>query len=238
VRATTRQAGQAAERAGLLRRAEQARAGWLEQHADLPARERLVARELAWRGRVDARALALEPPGWLGAELGPVPPAAQAGERAAWLAAAVELDTWRRTHGLHDGRPAPPGRAQRDRPVRAGRPVDRTRSTSVTRSGRAAAGGAPAEARTPGEPRRHGPRWRHPTQDRTQQARGVTAAELLGAEPGRQEPGRRRDWQQARAALDRLAAHRERTRPDHRTDRQPGRRRPERTPAPHERDLR
>jgi hypothetical protein len=239
VRATTRQAGQAAERAGLLRRAEQARDGWLEQHADLPARERLVARELAWRGRVDARALGLDPPGWLLAELGPVPPAEQAGERAAWLAAAVELDTWRRTHGLDDGRPAPPGRAQRDRLVRAGRPVDRARSTSVTRSGRAAAGEAPAEARTPEEPRRHGPRWRHPTQDRTQQARGVTAAELLGAEPGRQEPGRRRDWQQARAALDRLAAHRERSRaPDHRTDRQPGHRRPERTPAPHERDLR
>jgi hypothetical protein len=44
VRATTRQAGQAAERAGMLRRAEQARAGWLEQHADLPTRKRAVAR--------------------------------------------------------------------------------------------------------------------------------------------------------------------------------------------------
>jgi hypothetical protein len=118
-----------------VRRAEQARAGWLEQHADLPARERTVARELAWRGRVDARVMALDPPGWLLAELGPMPPAAQAGGRAAWLAAAVALDTWRRTHGL-DERPAPPGRGQRDRPARAGRPVDRTRSTPATRPGR------------------------------------------------------------------------------------------------------
>jgi hypothetical protein len=223
-----------------VRRAEQARAGWLEQHADLPARERTVARELAWRGRVDARVMALDPPGWLLAELGPVPPAAQAGGRAAWLAAAVELDTWRRTHGL-DERPAPPGRGQRDRPARAGRPVDRTRSTPVTRPGRAPADEAPAhdQPRTPEEPRRASPRWRHPTQDRTQQARDATATELLGAEPGRHQPGRRRDWQQVRVALERLAAHRQRTRdPDHRTDRQPGHRRPERAPAPHERDPR
>jgi hypothetical protein len=239
VRATTRQAGQAAERAGMLRRAEQARVGWHEQHADLPTRERTVARELAWRHRVDARAVALDPPGWLLAELGPLPPAAQAGERAAWVTAAVELDSWRRTHGLDDPGPAPPGRGQRDRPARPGRPVDRTRSTPATRPGRAAADEAPPLPRTPEEPRRDRPRWRHPTQDRTQPARGVTAAELLGAEPGRQEPGRRRDWQQARAALERLAAHRERARdPDHRTDRQPGHRRPERAPAPRERDPR
>jgi conjugative relaxase-like TrwC/TraI family protein len=241
VRATTRQAGQAAERAGMLRRAEQARAGWHEQHADLPTRERAVARELAWRHRVDARALALDPPGWLLAELGPMPPAAQAGERAAWLAAAVELDTWRRTHGLDTPGPAPPERGQRDRPARAGRPVDRTRSTPATRPGRAAAGEEPAhdQPRTPEEPRRDRPRWRHPTQDRTQQAPDATAAELLGAEPGRQEPGRRRDWQQVRAALERLAAHRDRARdPDRRTDRQPGHRRPERAPAPRERDPR
>jgi conjugative relaxase-like TrwC/TraI family protein len=248
VRATTRQATQAAERAGRLRRTEQARAGWLEQHADLPARERAVARELAWRGRVDARAVVLDPPGWLLAELGPLPPAAQAGERGAWLAAAVELDTWRRTHGL-DERPAPPERRQRDRPARAGRPVDRVRSTPATRQGRAAAGEAPTQAqpRSPEETRRDRPRWRRPTRDRAGRAeppaggkaRDATAAELLGAEPGRQEPGRRRDWQQARAALERLAAHRQRTRdPDHRTDRQPGHCRPERASAPHERDPR
>jgi hypothetical protein len=193
---------------------------------------------------VDARALALDPPGWLLAELGPLPPAAQAGGRAAWLAAAVELDTWRRTHGLDDERPAPPERGQRGRPAR---PVDRKRSTPATRPGRAAAGEESPQPGTPEEPRQDRPRWRHPTRDRAGRAeppaggktREATAAELLGAEPGRQEPGRRRDWQQARAALERLAAHRERARdPDHRTDRQPGHRRPERAPAPRERDPR
>jgi hypothetical protein len=245
VRATTRQAEQAGERSGRLRRAEQARAGWLEQHADLPTRERAVARELAWRGRVDTRAVALDPPGWLLAELGPLPPAEQAGERDAWLAAAVELDTWRRTNGL-DERPAPQERGQRDRPARAGRPVDRLRSTPATR--RAAAGQEPAHDRpcTPEEPRRDRPRWRHPTRDRAgrteppaAQAHDTTAVELLGAEPDRQQPCRRRDWQQARAALERLAAHRDRTRdPDHhrRDGRHPGHRHPERALPPHERD--
>jgi conjugative relaxase-like TrwC/TraI family protein len=246
VRATTRQAEQAAERAGRLRRAEQARAGWLEQHADLPQRERAVARELAWRHRVDVRAVALDPPGWLLAELGPMPPAAQAGGRDAWLAAAVELDTWRRTHGLDDPGPAPQERReQRTRPAWAGRPVDRVRSTPATRPGPAAAGEAPAhdQPRTPEEPRRAGSRWRHPTQDRAREARDATAAELLGAEPGRHQPGRRRDWQQVRAALERLAAHRTRD-PDHdrrrdaRHDDRHRDHRPSRAPAPHERDPR
>jgi conjugative relaxase-like TrwC/TraI family protein len=254
VRATTRQAEQAAERAGRLRRAEQARAGWHEQHADLPTRERTVARELAWRHRVDARAVALNPPGWLLAELGPMPPAEQAGERGAWIAAAVELDTWRRTHGLDDERPAPQEQGQRDRPARAGRPVDLKRSTPATRPSSPAAGEEPAhdQPRTPEEPRRDRPRWRHPTHERAGraeppagQAREATAAELLGTEPGRHQPGRRRDWQQVRAALDRLAAHRDRTRnPDH-DRRRDGRHddrhrdhRPSRAPAPHERDTR
>jgi conjugative relaxase-like TrwC/TraI family protein len=250
VRATTRQAEQAAERAGRLRRAEQARAGWHEQHADLPQREHAVARELAWRHRVDARAMALDPPGWLLAELGLVPQ--RPAERDAWLAAAVELDTWRRTHGLDDPGPAPQERRQRTGPERAGRPVDLKRSTPATRPGRAAAGEEPTndQPRASEESRQAGPRWRHPTRERAGRAeppaggkaREAMAAELLGAEPGRHQPGRRRDWQQARAALERLAAHRDRTRdPDHhrhRDHRQPGHRRPERAPAPHERDTR
>jgi hypothetical protein len=243
VRATTRQAEQAAERTGRLRRAEQARAGWHEQHVDLPTRERTVARELAWRHRVDARAMALDPPGWLLAELGPVPPAEQAGGRVAWIAAAVELDTWRRTHGLDNERPAPQEQRQHTRPERAGRPVDGLRSMPATRP-RRAAGEAPIQGqpRTPEEPGRDRPRWRHSTRDRAGraeppagQAREATATELLGAEPGRHQPGRRRDWQQVRAALERLATHRERTRdPDHCSDRHRDHRRPKRT-APHER---
>ncbi|HEY2959116.1 MAG TPA: MobF family relaxase [Actinomycetota bacterium] len=239
VRTTTRQAGQAAERAGVLRRAEQERAGWLEQHADLPAGERTVARELAWRHRVDARAVALDPPTWLLAELGPVP--ARPAERDAWITAAVELDTWRRSHGLDDERPARQGVREPTRPERAGRPVDRKRSTPATRPGRAAASERPAQGqpRTSTEPRRDGPRWRHATRERADGYGGATS-ELLGAEPGRHQPGRRRDWQQARAALERLATHRERTRdPDHhRQDDRHRDRRPARAPAPHERDTR
>jgi hypothetical protein len=248
-RTTTRQAVQAAERAGVLRRAEQARAGWLEQHADLPQRERTVARELAWRHRVDARAMALDPPSWLLAELGPMPE--RPAERDAWIQAAVELDTWRRTHGLDDPGPAQQGRGERTRPARAGRPVDGLRSMPATPP-EPSAGEEPAKGRprTPEESRRERPRWRHPAQDRggraeppAGQARGATAAELLGAEPGRREPGQRRDWQQVRAALERLAVHRERTRDPAHDRRRDGRhddrhrdhRRSERTPAPHER---
>ena len=46
----------------------------MEAHdQELRVRERAVAREDAWRRRVDQRTLALDPPGWLLAELGPVP---------------------------------------------------------------------------------------------------------------------------------------------------------------------
>jgi conjugative relaxase-like TrwC/TraI family protein len=255
VRATGRQATQAAERAGRLRRAEAERAGWLEQHADLPQQERVTARELAWRKRVDARAVALEQPGWLVAELGPMPAAEQAGGRAAWLAAAVELDTWRRTHGLDDQRPAEQGRGERARPERAAAPATTARAGRPTTE-RAAVGQGrttdPADqahaARASG---RGGPRWRHPNRERTARpdastssGHSATAEELLGAEPGRSEPGRRRDWQQARAALERLAAHRERTRdPDHHRagrddERHRDHHRAERSPAPHERGER
>jgi conjugative relaxase-like TrwC/TraI family protein len=103
----TRQADQAAERVGMLRRHQQQRTGWLEAHDAELRRERLVARELGWRRHVDERAMALDPPGWLVAELGPVPE--QPAERQAWLVAAAELDAYRRVHGL----PEPPERAQR-----------------------------------------------------------------------------------------------------------------------------
>jgi hypothetical protein len=102
---TTGQADQAAERLGILRRAQQRRLGWLEAHdEDLRLQERVVAREAAWRRRVDQRALVLDPPGWLLAELGPVPGDPQ--ERAVWRTAAAELDGYRRAYGLHYPPPA------------------------------------------------------------------------------------------------------------------------------------
>jgi hypothetical protein len=83
------------------------------------------------------------------------------------------------------------------------------------------------------------PGWRHPTGERPSrrperptlgQERAARVAALLGAEPGRHQAGRRRDWQQVQAALERLDRVRERSRdPDrhheraHHRDRDPGR---------------
>jgi conjugative relaxase-like TrwC/TraI family protein len=197
---TTGQADQAAERLGILRRAQQRHLGWMEAHdEELRVQERAVAREDAWRGRVDQRALVLDAPGWLLAELGPVP--SDPKERAVWRVAAAELDGYRRAYGLDHDRPAKHG-------VRG-----------VARDGRA---GAPANlpaAERPGgtgeQPGRRGrdqrayrlgdrPRWPTVAADRGQRAE---AGRLLGAEPRRDRPGRRRDWQVARAALERLADH-------------------------------
>jgi conjugative relaxase-like TrwC/TraI family protein len=201
---TTRQADQAAERLGVLRRAQQRRLGWLEAHdAELRVQERAVAREAAWRRRVDQRAVALDPPGWLLAELGPVP--ADPRERAVWRVAAAELDGYRRAYGLDHDRPA------------------KHAGGRVARDGRAAAGPTAAERtnRTGEQPGRRGrgeraggrgDLGRRPTiGDRRHQA---DPGRLLGAEPRRDTPGRRRDWQQVRAALERLADHHRRSRED------------------------
>jgi conjugative relaxase-like TrwC/TraI family protein len=209
LRTVAGQAEQAAERLGVLRRAGQQQTGWLEQHQDLPLLERANARELAWRQRVDQRAMALTQPGWLVAELGPLPAADRLDEQQAWLAAAVELDTYRRVHGLDHQPPAEHSRGARARP---GREAVAPAAARVGRpSSQRAAAGEQAEQPPRSRPGRRQPHQRtaHPGQ-----ARAATAAELLGAEPDRRQPGRRRDWQQARAALQHLTRLRERTR-DH-----------------------
>jgi hypothetical protein len=71
----------------------------------------------------------------------------------------------------------------------------------------------------------------------------VDPERLLGAQPGRQAPGRRRDWQAAQAALERLAGwgrHRhDRDQPQFdRVGRQPPGRRLDRTGGRQERDGR
>jgi hypothetical protein len=194
---TVGQADQAAERLGILRRAQQRRLGWLEAHdEDLRVQERAVAREAAWRRRVDQRALLLDPPGWLLAELGPLPTDPR--EWVVWRTAAAELDGYRRAYGLHHDRPAehPWGR--------------------VAREGRAA---APATAPTaeradvaPGSPGRRSRDQRTQPGDAgrptmTDRRHPVGPERLLGAEPHRDTPGRRRDWRAVRAALERLADH-------------------------------
>jgi conjugative relaxase-like TrwC/TraI family protein len=198
LRTTTGHAGQAAERLGLLRRAQQRHQGWLDAHdADLRVREWAVAREDAWRRRVDQHALALDPPGWLLAELGPIP--TDPSKRAVWRLAAAELDGYRRAYGLDQAGPA---KHRFGRVTRAGRPA--------AAASRLAAEAADGTRRPPGRrglgerPHRGGDRRQPPTLVGGQRHQ-VDPERLLGAEPRRQTPGRRRDWQAAQAALERLA---------------------------------
>jgi hypothetical protein len=236
LRTTTGQADQAAERLGLLRRAQQRHQGWMEAHdAQLRVQEGAVAREHAWRRRVDQHALALDPPGWLLADLGPLP--TDPSKRAVWRVAAAELDGYRRAYGLDDSGPAKHrwGRVARD-----GRPA-----AAATRFAAEAADGT---HRPPG---RHGRGERvHRGGDRGQpptlvggQRHQVDPERLLGSEPGRQVSGRRRDWQAAQAALGRLAGwgrhrdHRDQPHPDRAARDRPGRRL-DRTVGRQERDGR
>jgi hypothetical protein len=203
---TTGQADQATERLGLLRRAQQRHLGWMEAHdADLRIRERAVLREDAWRRRVDQRALALDPPTWLLAELGHVP--SDPHERAVWRVAAAELDAYRRAYGLDHPSPAKHagGRTARD-----GRAVTPARVPTAARDG--GMRGLP-ERRSRGEQTRRPPAaTREPIA--AEGRHRVDAGRLLGAEPRRDTPGRRRDWQTVRAALERLADHHRRGRDD------------------------
>jgi conjugative relaxase-like TrwC/TraI family protein len=203
---TTRQADQAAERLGVLRRAQQRRLGWLEAHdEELRLQERAVLRENAWRGRVDQRALVLDPPGWLLAELGPVP--SDARERAVWRVAAAELDGYRRAYGLDH---LPLAEHVGGRTARDGREAVPATTPTTARDGRAHQS---AERRGRGERARRPPgAQRGPVA--AEGRHRVDAGRLLGAEPRRDHPGRRRDWQSVRAALERLADHHRRGRDD------------------------
>jgi conjugative relaxase-like TrwC/TraI family protein len=236
LRTTTGQADQAAERLGLLRRAQQRHLGWLEAHdAQLRLQERAVAREDAWRRRVDQHALALDPPGWLLAELGPVPSDPQ--ERRVWRLAAAELDGYRRAYGLDH---PPPAKHRFGRVTRDG--------LAAAAATRLAAEAADGTRRQPGRygrrerPHRGGDRGQRPTMVAGQRHQ-VDPERLLGAEPRRQTPGRRRDWQAARAALGWLAGwsrhrqYRDQPHPD-RPDRDRPGRRLDRTVGRQERDGR
>jgi conjugative relaxase-like TrwC/TraI family protein len=211
---TSSQAEQAAERLGVLRRAQQRHLGWMEANdADLRLQERAVAREDAWRRRVDEHALALDPPGWLLAELGPVP--SDPNERRVWRAAAAELDGYRRAYGLDHEGPAKHRRGREARDRQAGVPA-------MAATGEQAGGSREQPGRygrAAGVDRR-GDHQQRPTAA-TGRHHQVEPERLLGVEPRRQAPGRRRDWQAARAALERLAGwdrhrdHRDQERPDH-----------------------
>ena len=190
LRTTTSQADQAAERLGLLRRGQQRHLGWLEAHdEELRVQERAVAREDAWRRRVDQRALALDPPSWLLAELGPVPSDPQ--ERAVWRTAAAELDGYRRAYGLDH---LPAGEAwlgQGD----LGRAGGRAGRRAHRRAGRRPAGSRSAAPATASAPPSPGDRQQPATRERAP-AHRVGPGRLLGAEP-------RRDSRPAAAATGR-----------------------------------
>jgi conjugative relaxase-like TrwC/TraI family protein len=114
LRQATQRAERSAARADELRRAEQERRSWLEAHdAPLRVQERAVTRELAWRRRADAAALAADPPTWLLALLGREPD--QLGARQAWREAAASLDGYRRLWGLPEPGPAQRWWGERDR---------------------------------------------------------------------------------------------------------------------------
>jgi conjugative relaxase-like TrwC/TraI family protein len=218
VRTTTEQADQAAERLGVLRRAQQRHLGWMEAHdEELRVHERAVLREDAWRRRVDQRALALDPPGWLVAELGPVPSDPQ--ERAVWRIAAAELDGYRRAYGLDHSGPAEHGGGRTARDGRA--------ATPATTPTAARDGGAYRSAGRRGRSERARQPLRAPREPPAAERHQIDPGRLLGAEPRRDTPGRRHDWQGLRAALERLADHHryrgDRHRPQERAGRLRGR---------------
>jgi hypothetical protein len=169
MRTTTGQADQAAERLGVLRRAQQRRLGWLEAHAaELRLQEHAVMREAAWRRRVDQRALALDPPAWLLAELGPVPVDPRSGRCGAppprsWthIGAPTAWTTTGRPSMAGPGRPGPGGRSRRPRPLPPNEP---------TRPARGGSTAAVANARI-AEATARGRRWR---------ATGVTGSTRSG----------------------------------------------------------
>jgi hypothetical protein len=179
LRTTTGQADQAAERLGVLRRAQQRHLGWMEAHdGELRVQERALTRELGWRGRVDQRALVLDPPGWLVAELGPVPTDPR--ERAVWRVAAAELDGYRRVYGFDHERPAEHGGAGWPRTGgRLSRPRPRPRRGTAGSAGRRGAAAASVPAHDSG---RDANWW--PPRDATRSMRAGCWAPSPAATPG------------------------------------------------------
>jgi hypothetical protein len=137
-----------------------------------------------------------------------------------WRVAAAELDGYRRAYGLDQEGPAKHGGG---RVARDGQSATPATAPTAERDGR---------PHRSAERRDRGGRARQPL--RTQRAvvedrHRVDAGRLLGVEPRRDTPGRRRDWQQVRAALERLA--------DHLRGRDDRHRPQERAARPHDRNL-
>jgi hypothetical protein len=157
LRTTTRQADQAAERLGLLRRVQQRRLGWLEAHdEELRVQERAVAREAAWRRRVDQRALVLDRRAGCWPNSARCPPILVSGWCGAWpprswtvTGAPTAWTTRRRRSMFGGGWPGTGGRRRRLRHPPADRPT-------ASRSPQSAAGGPMVASRR--HPSGSGPR--------------------------------------------------------------------------------
>jgi hypothetical protein len=120
-------------------------------------------------------------------------------ERAVWRVAAAELDGYRRAYGLdHPG----PAKHVGGRLARDGRAAGPATAPTAARAG-GVRGSAERRSRDD-RARRSSGAQRDPTAGGRHR---VDPGRLLGAEPRRQAPGRRRDWQGVRAALERLADH-------------------------------
>jgi hypothetical protein len=115
VQVASQQANRAADHERELRQHQQARDGWLEAHAHLGPTYRRVVRELAWQHRARGLAVEQEPPGWMRAELGPVPESTRG--RRAWRQAAAAITDYRSSYQVSDPEralgPAPRNPAQR-----------------------------------------------------------------------------------------------------------------------------
>jgi conjugative relaxase-like TrwC/TraI family protein len=122
-----------------LRRQQQRRAGWLEANAHLGPAYRQVVRELAWQRRTSGLIAEHDPPGYLRAELGPVPESTTGGR--AWREAAAAIQDYRRAYGISDPDQAlgPPPREPTQRAAwqhartAAQRTKDRQERTAATR---------------------------------------------------------------------------------------------------------
>jgi hypothetical protein len=132
-------------------------------------------------------------------------------ERAVWRAAAAELDGHRRAYGLHHERPAKHAGARVVRDGGAAPPA--TAPTGGPADGQR---GSTERRRSDLEGARRGPTDRQPPAPQRARAAAhrVGPSRLLGAEPRRDHPGRRRDWEAAWTALERLADHHRRGRED------------------------
>jgi len=134
-----------------------------------------------------------------------------------WRVAAAELDGYRRAYGLNHDRPA---EHVGGRVAREGRAAVPATAPTAERTGGT---GERRERRGRGERAHRRGDLGRPTVavDRRHRA---DRGRLLGAEPRRDRPGRRRDWQVARTALEQLAGW-----GDHRDHRPPNRDRPGRS---------